>query len=346
MEFTVNQIAVMLQGQVEGDGERIVSQVSKIEGGKAGTISFLANLKYEQYLYTTDCSAVIINDDFEPKQPYKTTLIRVKDAYTSFTLLLEEYQKIVKQSLQGIEQPSYISSNVVHGDGFYLGAFARIGSGGRIGNNVKIHTQVSVADNVLIGDNCEIHAGVKIYADSIIGNNCTIFANAVIGCDGFGFAPQPDGSYRTIPQLGNVVLEDNVSIGSNSTIDRATLSSSSTILRKGVKIDNLVQIAHNVEIGENTVIASQTGVSGSTKIGRNCVIAGQVGFAGHITVADNTKIGGQTGVTSTVEKEGQSLFGTPAIGVKESLRSSVVLKRLPQLEKRLHELEKKVKTDF
>jgi UDP-3-O-[3-hydroxymyristoyl] glucosamine N-acyltransferase len=344
MEFTVNQIAVMLQGRVEGNGERVVNQVSKIEGGKAGTISFLSNLKYEQYLYTTECSAVIVNNDFEAKQSFKTTLIRVKDSYLAFTTLLEEYQKIVKQSLQGIEQPSYIGSNVVHGTGFYLGAFARIGSNVRIGNNAKIHAQVSIGDNVLIGDNCEIHAGAKIYADTIIGNNCNIFANAVIGCDGFGFAPQPDGSYRTIPQLGNVILEDNVSVGSNSTIDCATMGS--TILRKGVKIDNLVQIAHNVEIGENTVIASQTGISGSTKIGKNCIIAGQVGFAGHITVANKTKIGGQTGVISTVEKEGQSLFGTPAISVKESLRSSVVLKRLPQLEKRLHELEKKVKTDF
>ncbi len=343
MEFTVNQIAAMLQGQVEGDGERLVSQVSKIESGEAGTISFLANLKYEQYLYTTDCSAVIINDNFEPKQSFKTTLIRVKDSYSAFTTLLEEYQKIVKQSLQGIEQPSYMSQNVFYGENFYLGAFARIGSGVRIGNNVKIHAQVAIGDNVWIDDNSEIHAGVKIYDNTIIGKNCTIFANVVIGCDGFGFAPQPDGSYRKIPQLGNVMLEDNVSIGSNSTIDRATLSSSSTIIRKGVKIDNLVQIAHNVEIGENTVIASQTGVSGSTKIGKNCVIAGQVGFAGHITVADNTKIGGQTGVTSTVKEEGQSLFGTPAVGVKESLRSSVVLKRLPQLEKRISELEKKVK---
>jgi UDP-3-O-[3-hydroxymyristoyl] glucosamine N-acyltransferase len=341
MQFTVNQIAAMLQGRVEGDGERIVSQVSKIEGGKAGTISFLSNLKYEQFLYTTDSSAVIVNDDFEVKQPFKTTLIRVKDAYLGFTTLLEEYQKIVQQSIQGIEQPSYIGADVQYGEGFYLGAFARIGSAVRIGNNVKIYTQVSIGDNVQIGDNCEIHAGVKIYKNTVIGNNCNVFANAVIGCDGFGFAPQPDGSYRKIPQLGNVVLEDNVSIGSNSTIDCATLEDASTIIRKGVKIDNLVQIAHNVEIGENTVIASQTGVSGSTKIGKNCIIAGQVGFAGHITVADNTKIGGQTGVTSTVEKEGQSLFGTPAVGVKESLRSSVIIKRLPQLEKRISELEKK-----
>jgi UDP-3-O-[3-hydroxymyristoyl] glucosamine N-acyltransferase len=341
MQFTVNQIAAMLQGRVEGDGERIVSQVSKIEGGKVGTISFLANLKYEQHLYTTDSSAVLVDGDFEPKQPFKTTLIRVKDAYLGFTTLLEEYQKIIKQSLQGIEQPSYIGTDVTYGDGFYLGAFARVGSAVKIGHNVKIHPQVSIGDHVQIGDNCEIHAGVKIYKNTVIGNNCNVFANAVIGCDGFGFAPQSDGSYRKIPQLGNVILEDNVSIGSNSTIDCATLEDASTIIRKGVKIDNLVQIAHNVEIGENTVIASQTGVSGSTKIGKNCVIAGQVGFAGHITVADNTKIGGQTGVTSTVEKEGQSLFGTPAVGVKESLRSSVVLKRLPQLEKRISELEKK-----
>ncbi len=342
MEFTVNQIAAMLQGRVEGDGDRTVSQISKIESGKVGTISFLANLKYEQYIYTTDSSAVIVNEDFEAKQPLKTTLIRVKDAYTGFTTLLEYHQSVTKNALKGIEQPSYIGANLTHGDNFYLGAFTRIGSGVRIGNGVKIYSQVSVGDNVCIGNNCEIHAGVKIYSDTIIGNDCTIFANAVVGCDGFGFAPQPDGTYRTIPQLGNVILEDNVSIGSNSTIDRATLSSSSTIIKKGVKIDNLVQIAHNVEIGENTVIASQTGVSGSTKIGKNCVIAGQVGFAGHISVADNTKIGGQTGVTSTVKIEGQSLFGTPAIGVKESLRSSVVMKRLPQLEKRIHELEKKV----
>jgi UDP-3-O-[3-hydroxymyristoyl] glucosamine N-acyltransferase len=340
MEFTVNQIAAIVAGQVEGDGDLKINQLAKIEEGKAGAISFLSNLKYEPYLYTTDSSVVIIDEGFEPKQPLKTTLIRVKDAYTGFTTLLEQYQQIVKNTLNGIEQPSYIGTDTQHGDGFYLGAFAYVGSGVKIRKNVKIHPQAFVGNNVEIGDNCHIHSGVKIYANTIIGNNCNIFANAVIGCDGFGFAPQPDGSYRTIPQLGNVVLEDNVSVGANSTIDCATMGS--TIIRKGVKIDNLVQIAHNVEIGENTVIASQTGISGSTKIGKNCVVAGQVGFAGHITVADNTKIGGQAGVTSSVIAAGQSLFGTPAVGVKESLRSSVVLKRLPQLEKRIHELEKKV----
>jgi len=281
-----------------------------------------------------------LDKDFEAKKAFKTTLIRVANSYTAFTQLLEHYEKLIKGSKIGIESPSHIGEGTQTGEGLYLGAFAYIGQGCKIGQNVKIYPQAYIGDNIQIGDNTTIHTGVKIYNQSIIGNNCTIFANAVIGSDGFGFAPQSDGSYKTIPQLGNVILEDHVSVGAGTTIDCATMGS--TIIRQGVKLDNLVQVGHNVEIGKNTVIAAQAGIAGSTKIGENCVIGGQVGFAGHISVPDNTKIGGQSGVTRTWEKAGLSLNGTPAMEIKDSLRSAAIFKKLPQLEKRLRELEQKI----
>ena len=343
MEFTVKQIAGLLGGEVEGDENLKISQLAKIEEGKSGTISFLSNLKYEHYMYTTEASAVIVDKHFEAKKKFNTTLIRVENSYTAFTQLLQQYEQIIKGNKKGIEQPSHLGEGTTMGEGLYLGAFAYVGSNGKIGKNVKIFPQAFIGDNVCIGDNTVIHSGVKIYNNTVIGKNCTFFANAVIGSDGFGFAPQPDGSYQTIPQLGNVIIEDNVSIGAGTTIDCATMGS--TIIREGVKLDNLVQVGHNVEIGKHTVIAAQAGIAGSTKIGEKCVIGGQAGFNGHITVPNGTKVGGQAGITRTWEQEGLALNGTPAIEFKDSLRSAAIFRKLPQLDKRVQELEKKIKED-
>lgn len=340
MEFTVKQIAALLAGRVEGDENLKISQLGKIEEGQAGQISFLSNLKYEPYLYATQASAVIVDKRFEPKKPHKTTLIWVEDAYTAFTQLLEEYQKTLQNGQQGIEQPSHVGTSTQLGKSIYLGAFAYVGNNSVIGNNVKIYPQAYVGNNVKIGDNCVIHPGVRIYNNTIIGQNCVIFANAVIGSDGFGFAPQPDGTYRTIPQLGNVVIEDNVSVGANTTIDCATMGS--TILRAGVKLDNLVQIAHNVEVGKNTVIAAQSGIAGSTRVGENCVVGGQVAITGHITVADRTQIGGQAGVNRSIKEAGKAFNGTPAMNLKDHLRASAIFRKLPELNKKIDEVEKRL----
>ncbi|MCA0234406.1 UDP-3-O-(3-hydroxymyristoyl)glucosamine N-acyltransferase [Runella limosa] len=343
MEFTVKQIAGLLGGEIEGEENLKISQLSKIEEGISGSISFLSNPKYEPYLYTTEASAVIVDKSFEPKKAFKTTLIRVESSYTAFTQLLQQYERIIKGDKRGIEQPSYLGEGTELGENPYLGAFAYVGTNCKIGKNVKIYPHAYVGDNVKIGDGTVIHSGVRIYNNTIIGQNCTFFANAVIGSDGFGFAPLPDGTYKTIPQLGNVVIEDNVSIGAGATIDCATMGS--TVIRQGVKLDNLVQVGHNVEIGKNTVIAAQAGIAGSTKIGENCVIGGQAGFNGHITVPKGTKVGGQAGVTRTWEEEGLSLNGTPALELKDSLRSAAIFRKLPLLEKRVHELEKQNKED-
>ena len=343
MEFTVKQIAGLLGGEIEGEENLKISQLSKIEEGISGSISFLSNPKYEPYLYTTEASAVIVDKSFEPKKAFKTTLIRVESSYTAFTQLLQQYERIIKGDKRGIEQPSYLGEGTELGENPYLGAFAYVGTNCKIGKNVKIYPHAYVGDNVKIGDGTVIHSGVRIYNNTIIGQNCTFFANAVIGSDGFGFAPLPDGTYKTIPQLGNVVIEDNVSIGAGATIDCATMGS--TVIRQGVKLDNLVQVGHNVEIGKNTVIAAQAGIAGSTKIGENCVIGGQAGFNGHITVPKGTKVGGQAGVTRTWEEEGLSLNGTPALELKDSLRSTAIFRKLPLLEKRVHELEKQNKED-
>ncbi len=338
MTFTIAQIAALIGGEVQGDNSLTVNQLAKIEEGVVGSISFLSNAKYEAFLYTTKASAVIVNQDFEPKKAFSTTLIRVKDSYAAFTVLLEEYSKILNYSKSGIEQPSFIGENTSYGSGIYLGTFATIGKNCTIGENVKIHPQVTVGDNVKIGDNTILYPGVRIYYDTQIGANCTIHANAVIGSDGFGFAPLPDGSYKAIPQLGNVIIEDDVSIGANTTVDRATLGS--TIIRQGVKLDNLVMVAHNVEIGKNTVMAACSGIAGSTKIGENCKIGGAVGIIGHLTIANNTSINAVSGVFKSVKKENTSIWGFPAFDQAEFIRSSVVYKRLPELEKRLSELEK------
>ncbi|PWJ60517.1 UDP-3-O-[3-hydroxymyristoyl] glucosamine N-acyltransferase [Dyadobacter jejuensis] len=337
MKFTVSEIAKMLDGKVVGDETITINSAAKIEEGHPGSISFLANSKYEAHIYGTKSSAVIVNKDFTPKTEIKTTLIFVENAYTAFTILLEEYQKRLLGTKVGVEQPSFFAETSSMGEGAYRGAFSYVGNHCKIGKEVKIYPNCYIGNNVVIGDNCTFHPGVKIYDDTVIGNNCTIFANTVIGGDGFGFAPQADGSYKAIPQLGNVVIEDDVSIGSNTAVDCATMGS--TIIRKGVKLDNLIQIAHNVEIGRNTVIAAQTGVSGSSRIGEQCIIAGQVGIAGHLTLANHTKIGAQSGLGKSIKKEGMSLSGSPSRDLTEHLRSMASVRRLPEIEKRLKELE-------
>lgn len=346
MEFTIDQIAKMLGGEILGSQNGSITMLAKIQEAKNGQVSFLSNPKYENFIYTTKASAVIVKKDFVPKKELKTTLIRVEDPYLSFTLLLEEYHKLISFQKVGIEQPNFIGENCKVGSQIYRGAFSYIGNNCTIGENVKMYPQVFVGDNVSIGDNTIIHANAKIYANSRLGNNCFIQSGAVIGSDGFGFAPQEDGSYKPIPQLGNVIIEDNVTVGANTVIDCATMYGDSTIIRSGVKLDNLIQIAHNVEIGKNTVIAAQTGISGSTKIGEQCVIAGQVGIAGHLVIANHTSIGGQAGILKSVKEEGQKLFGSTAFDVKEFYRSYAVFKRLPDLNDRLRELEKRVNTSI
>jgi UDP-3-O-[3-hydroxymyristoyl] glucosamine N-acyltransferase len=342
MEFTITQIAGMLGGHVSGDGNQKINMLAKIQDAKPGQIAFLSNPKYEQYIYTTLASAVIVKKDFQPRKEITTALILVEDPYTSFTALLEEYHKLVSFQKTGVEQPCFIGTNSVIGKNIHRGAFSYIGNDVKIGDNVKIYPHVYVGDTVVIGDNTILHTNVKLYAGTKVGNNCIIHAGTVIGSDGFGFAPQADGSYKTIPQLGNVIIEDHVSIGANTVIDCATLYGDSTIIHQGVKLDNLIQIAHNVEVGKNTVIAAQTGISGSTKLGENCLIAGQVGIAGHLVIANKTGIGAQAGIGKSIKEEGEKIMGSPAFDVKKYYKAYAVFKQLPELNERLRELEKKV----
>lgn len=340
MEFSATQIATFLSGTIEGNPDVKVYNVAKIEEGAPGMLSFLANPKYSQYLYTTQSSIVLINNDFELQDKVSATLIRVPDAYAAFAQLLGLYQQFM-QAKSGVSSLSFISKDATYGEDVYIGEFAFIGERAKIGNRVKIYPQVYIGDDVVIGDDTVIYAGAKLYAQSVVGNSCVLHSGCVIGADGFGFAPQEDGSYKKIPQIGNVVLGNNVEIGANTCIDCATMGS--TRINDGVKLDNLIQIAHNVELGKNTAIAAQTGVSGSTKIGSNCVIAGQVGFVGHIHIADGTKIGAQSGILGNVKKNGEELMGSPAFNIKDYLRSSVHIKNMDKLVKRIEELEKKLK---
>ncbi|MFN3405943.1 MAG: UDP-3-O-(3-hydroxymyristoyl)glucosamine N-acyltransferase [Cytophagaceae bacterium] len=340
MEFTTQQIAQLIGGEIKGDNSLKINRLAKIQEAAPGSISFLSNLKYENFIYSTDASAVIVNKAFVPKTEVKTTLILVDDPYTSFSTLLEEYSRIVNFVKVGIEQPSYLGENSVTGSKIYRGAFSYIGNNCSIGDNVKIYPHVYIGDNVKIGNNCILYPGVKVYAGTVIGNYCTLHSGVVIGSDGFGFAPQADGTYKTIPQIGNVIIGNHVDIGSNTVIDCATMGS--TIIHDGVKLDNLIQIAHNVEIGKNTVIAAQSGISGSTKIGENCVIGGQVGIVGHITIANKTSIGAQSGVGKSIEKEGTAIQGSPAFDYKKQLKSVTIYRKLPELQKRIEELEEKI----
>jgi len=336
MTFPASQIALIINGKIEGDAGATVTSFGKIEEAEKGQLSFLANPKYEEYLYTTQATVVIINESFELKQPVNATLIRVPDAYSAFATLLSKYQEIMRQQLTGIQQPSYIAKSASYGQNVFIGAFAYIGEKVKIGDNSKIFPGVYIGDDVSIGNNSIIHPGVKIYHDCKVGNNVTIHAGTVIGSDGFGFAPQPDGSFKKVPQIGNVVIEDNVEIGANAAIDRATIGS--TLIRAGAKLDNLIQIAHNVEVGNSTVIAAQAGVSGSTRIGKSVMIGGQAGLVGHIQVGDGAKINAQSGVSKSLGP-GKAVTGSPAYDYTSALRSQAINRKLPELEKRVKELE-------
>jgi UDP-3-O-[3-hydroxymyristoyl] glucosamine N-acyltransferase len=339
MKFTAIQIAEILDGEIFGNKNVEVFGLSKIEEGEGGSLTFLSNPKYTPYIYSTKASIVIVNKDFMPEKEIETTLIKVEDAYQAFSTLLEFYAK-VKSEKMGIETPSYINESAIIGTNLYLGAFSYISANVSIGDNAKIYPNVYIGDNVKIGDNAIIHAGSKIYSDTIIGSNCTLHAGVILGSDGFGFAPSAEGIFSKIPQIGNVIIEDNVDIGAATTIDRATLGS--TIIRKGVKLDNQIQIAHNVEIGENTVIAAQTGVAGSTKIGENCMIGGQVGIVGHISIGNNVRIQAQSGVGRNV-KDDEIIQGSPAMGYSDFNKSYVYFKKFPELVAIINALEKDIK---
>ena len=339
MKFTAAQIAGILEGEVVGNPEAEVFKLSKIEEGTEGSLTFLANPKYTNYIYSTQATVTIVNNTFEPEQEITTTLIKVEDAYKSFSKLLEYYNQ-VKLMKSGIEQPSVISEGVTYGSDLYLGSFCYVGKNVTIGKNVKIYPNSFIGDNVTIGDDCVFFAGVRIYSETVIGNRCTIHSGTIIGSDGFGFAPQEDGTYAKVPQIGNVIIEDDVEIGACTTVDRATLGS--TIIRKGVKLDNHIQVAHNVEIGENTVIAAQTGIAGTTKIGKNCLIGGQVGFAGHLVIGDGVKIQAQSGIGKNLEA-GEVVQGSPAFNYGDFAKSFVHFRNLPKIVTDLEELKNKIK---
>jgi UDP-3-O-[3-hydroxymyristoyl] glucosamine N-acyltransferase len=341
MQFTAAQISILVNGKIEGNAETAVTSFGKIEEAENGQLTFLANPKYEDYLYTTNASIAIINETYELRQPVKPTLIRVTDAYSAFAQLLSKYQEIVTQQMKGIQQPSFICSSARLGEDVFVGAFSYIGENVKVGKHTKIFPNSFIGDNVTIGDDCIIHPGVKIYHDCVLYDNVIVHAGSVIGSDGFGFAPQADGSFKKVPQIGNVVIENNVEIGANTTIDRATMGS--TCIKAGAKLDNLIQIAHNVEVGDSTVIAAQAGVSGSTKIGRNVMIGGQAGLVGHIQIADGSKINAQSGVSKSIKEPYSAVTGSPAWDYTSALRSQAVFRNLPQLEKRVQELEELVK---
>jgi UDP-3-O-[3-hydroxymyristoyl] glucosamine N-acyltransferase len=337
MTFSATQIALLINGTIEGNPDAQVGSFGKIEEAQAGQLAFLANPKYEEYLYSSNASVVIINSTQTLKQAVATTLIRVPDAYSAFATLLSKYQEMATQQLNGIEEPAHISKSARLGNNVFVGAFSYIGHNVVIGNNVKIFPQVFVGENVTIDDISILYPGVKIYHDCVLGKNVTIHAGSVIGSDGFGFAPLADGSFKKVPQIGNVILQDFVEIGANATVDRATMGS--TLIRAGAKLDNLIQIGHNAEVGHNTVIAAQSGVSGSTKIGNNVMIGGQAGIVGHISIADGSKINAQSGVSKSIKVPGTSVTGSPAFDYTAALRSQALGRNLPLLEKRLKELE-------
>ena len=339
MKFTAEQIAGVLEGEIIGNPNAEVYKLSKIEEGTEGSITFLANPKYLHYIYTTQATITIVSSTFVPEGALTTTIIKVEDAYLSFTKLLEFYDQAKKANKTGIEEPTFLSESVKYGYNLYVGSFSYICENVVLGENVKIYPNCFIGENVVIGDNVTIFAGAKVHSDTIIGNNCVIYSGAVIGADGFGFAPNEDGTYTKIPQIGNVVIEDNVDIGANTTIDKATMGS--TIIRKGVKLDNQIQIGHNVEIGENTVIAAQTGIAGSTKIGKNGMIGGQVGIVGHLTIGNNVRIQAQSGVARNI-KDDEVLQGSPTFGYNDFSKSYIHFKNLPKIVNELEELKKQI----
>ena len=339
MQFTAKQISEFINGTIEGDATVKVGELAKIENGKEGSLCFLSNPKYESFLYTTRASVVIVGQDFVPSQPVKSTLVKVADPYSAFSLLLEKYNEAVNQAnaRSGIEQPSFIHPTAKIGQHVFIGAFSYIGENAVIGDHSKINPQVFIGAETTIGTNCTLFPGVKIYHKCVVGNRVVIHANTVIGSDGFGFAPQADGTYSKIAQIGNVEIEDDVEIGSNTTIDRATMGS--TFIRKGVKLDNLIQIAHNVDVGEHSVVAAQSGISGSTKLGEKSVIGGQVGIAGHLSLAKGTQVGAQAGINFSTTEENKQWHGSPAQPLRDWMRASVIFKQLPAVEKRIAALE-------
>lgn len=339
MKFKANQIAEILGGTIQGNEDAAVSKLSKIEEGEEGSLTFLSNPKYTEFIYSTKATITIVNNNFSPEKEISTTLIKVPDAHKAFLTLLDFYNE-VKLNKSGIETPSYISESATIGENLYLGAFAYISNNVTIGDNVKIYPNVYIDDNVKIGNDTIIFSGAKIMSDTVIGKSCVINSGAVIGADGFGFAPNEEGVYNKVPQIGNVVIEDNVDIGAATTIDRATLGS--TIIRQGVKLDNQIQIGHNVEIGKNTVIAAQTGIAGSSKIGENCMFGGQVGVAGHLIIGNNVRVQAQSGIGRNI-KDNEVLQGSPAFGYSDWSRSYVYFKKLPDLASKINQLEKELK---
>jgi UDP-3-O-[3-hydroxymyristoyl] glucosamine N-acyltransferase len=337
MVFSAKKISSLIDGKIEGDPEVIVSSFGKLEEAQAGQLAFLANPKYEEFLYSTKASIIIINDSQQVDKKVDATLIRVPDAYSAFALILSTYDKMASENLTGIQQPVYISESAKLGENIFIGAFTYIGNNVTVGNNVKLFPQVYIGNNASVGDNAVLFPGVKFHHDCVIGESVTIHAGSVIGSDGFGFAPQQDGSFKKIPQIGNVVVEDNVEIGANATIDRATIGS--TLIKAGAKLDNLIQIAHNVEVGNNTVIAAQAGISGSTKLGSNVMIGGQAGIVGHLLIADGSKINAQSGVSKSIKTPNTAVTGSPAFDYAHALRSQILSRNLPDLEKRIKELE-------
>jgi len=341
MEFTAATIAGFLKGEIEGNPEIKVNTVTKIEEGHAGALSFLANPKYEHYIYTTKSSVVLVNKSFVPSAKIDATLIRVENAYEAFASLLRLVDQ-ARPRKTGIHPTAVIESSAKIGSDVYIGPYTYIGENSVIGDGCAVYPHVYLGDNSSLGKNCTLNPGVTVYHNCIIGEGCIVHAGSVIGSDGFGFAPQSENEYMKIPQLGNVIIEDHVEIGANVTIDRATMGS--TIIRRGVKLDNLIQIGHNVEVGDNTVMAAQTGISGSTKIGKNCMFGGQVGLAGHIKIANGTKVGAQAGILGEIKEENTVIIGSPAIELKQYFRSSVVFKKLPEMKTKLDALEKEVES--
>jgi len=339
MEFTAAVLAGFLKGEIEGNPEVRVNTIAKIEEGHEGALSFLANPKYEHFIYTTNSSIVLVNKTFVPSEKIKATLIRVENAYESFASLLRLVDQ-ARPRKTGIHSTAVIESSAKIGSDVYLGPYSYVGENAVIGDGCSVYPHVYIGDNTRVGNKCILYPGVKVYHECLLGNGCIIHAGSVIGSDGFGFAPQSENEYMKIPQLGNVVLEDNVEIGANVTIDRATMGS--TIIGKGVKLDNLIQIGHNVEVGENTVMAAQSGISGSTRLGKNCMVGGQVGFAGHIKIANGTKIGAQAGIIGEIKEENTAIIGSPAFDIKQFMRSAVIFKRLPDMKTKLDTLEKEV----
>jgi len=337
MKFKASHIASLLNGTVQGDSDVEVDKLSKIEEGEKGSLTFLANPKYKSYIYSTQASICIVSNDFKPEEELDTTLIKVEDPYQAFSKLLDYYNQI-KLDKTGIEQPSTLSETAEIGKNIYIGAYVYIGDNVVIGDNVKIYPHTFIGDNVKIGNDVQIFPGSKIYSETEIGNNCTIHAQSVLGADGFGFNAGQNGNYNKVPQIGNVIIEDYVDIGAATTIDRATLGS--TIIRKGAKLDNQIQVAHNVEIGENTAIAAQTGIAGSSKIGKNCLIGGQVGIAGHIKIGNRVKVQAQTGIGRNI-KDDEVIQGSPAIDYTDYNKAYVIFRNLPKLAKTVNNLEKK-----